>query len=208
MSSSQKNISSRSSLKNSDSFDDRFCDDLCEDILQYLPLKDKLRLECVSKQFQRTVLQKHNEIILEVNLEQSIYSRRSVFNYDPSYEPNVLRLNYWPQYPASLELDPQLETFAFITHYYKPIESLLRKCPHIQRIDLTGFHRCNKVIAQLMIEIITKYCNHLIGFNVLEFYSNGSEFQEFCRKFGPKLKSFLYVKNTLDFNLFPNIRSD
>ena len=38
-----------------DSFEDRFCDDLCEDILQYLSLKDKLRLEFVSKQFQRTV---------------------------------------------------------------------------------------------------------------------------------------------------------
>ena len=37
-----------------DSFSDRVCDDLCEYILQFLPLKDKLKLECVSKQFQRT----------------------------------------------------------------------------------------------------------------------------------------------------------
>ena len=37
-----------------DSFDDRICDDLCEFILKYLSLEDKLRLECVSKQFQRT----------------------------------------------------------------------------------------------------------------------------------------------------------
>ena len=37
-----------------DSFEDRVCDDLCEVILQYLSLEDRLRLECVSKQFQRT----------------------------------------------------------------------------------------------------------------------------------------------------------
>ena len=50
-----------------DSFDDRFCDDLSEVILQFLPLKDKLRLECVSKQFQRTVFQK----LYELNLDDS-----------------------------------------------------------------------------------------------------------------------------------------
>ena len=38
------------------SFDERICDDLSEVILQYLPLESKLRLECVSKQFQRTIL--------------------------------------------------------------------------------------------------------------------------------------------------------
>ena len=38
------------------SFSHRICDDLSEVILQYLPFEDKLRLEGVSKQFQRTVL--------------------------------------------------------------------------------------------------------------------------------------------------------
>ena len=38
-----------------DSFSDRVCDDLSEILLQYLLLKDKFRLECVSKQFQETI---------------------------------------------------------------------------------------------------------------------------------------------------------
>ena len=42
------------------SFSDRFCDDLCEDILQFLSLEDKLRLESVSKQFQRTLFRRQN----------------------------------------------------------------------------------------------------------------------------------------------------
>ena len=50
-----------------DSFDDRFCDDLSEVLLQFLPIKDKLKLECVSKQFQRTIFQN----ISELNLDDS-----------------------------------------------------------------------------------------------------------------------------------------
>ena len=47
-----------------DSFDDRFCGDLYEEILRYLTVGDKFRLECVSKQFQRTVFQNLNELNL------------------------------------------------------------------------------------------------------------------------------------------------
>src|ERR1700742_1950685 len=38
-----------------DSFGDRICDDLCEVLLSGLSLEDKIRHECVSKQFQRCV---------------------------------------------------------------------------------------------------------------------------------------------------------
>ena len=51
--------------QNRQSFSDRICDDLCEEILQYLSLEDKLKLEGVSKQFQRTVLKKHFGLTIE-----------------------------------------------------------------------------------------------------------------------------------------------
>ena len=54
-----------------DSFDDRFCDDLCEEILQYLSLEDKLRLECVSKQFQRTIFQRQYELYVHMNFSKN-----------------------------------------------------------------------------------------------------------------------------------------
>ena len=38
------------------SFSERICDDLCPHILQYLSLEDKLRLECMSHQFQRSII--------------------------------------------------------------------------------------------------------------------------------------------------------
>ena len=38
----------------------RICDDLSEEILQYLPFHDKLKFECISKKFQRTIFTKQN----------------------------------------------------------------------------------------------------------------------------------------------------
>ena len=48
-----------------DSFEDRFCDDLSQVLLQFLSLEDKLKLEGVSKQFQRTVFQSPFELNME-----------------------------------------------------------------------------------------------------------------------------------------------
>ena len=56
------------------SFEDRFCDDLSEVILQFLPLKDKFRFECVSKQFQRTVFQKEYHL----DLSQILFQMRNL----------------------------------------------------------------------------------------------------------------------------------
>ena len=50
-----------------DSFDVRVCDDLSEELLQYLTIEDKLRLECVSKQFQRTVFNRQHHIVIDEN---------------------------------------------------------------------------------------------------------------------------------------------
>ena len=50
-----------------DSFIDRVCDDLCEVILKYLSLEDRLRLECVSKQFQRTAFLSQRSLDLFAN---------------------------------------------------------------------------------------------------------------------------------------------
>ena len=52
---------------NRQSFSERICDDLCEEILQYLSLEDKLKLEGVSKQFQRTIFKKHYELTIDSN---------------------------------------------------------------------------------------------------------------------------------------------
>ncbi len=55
------NSNNENSLKR-ESFSDRICDDLCEVLFSYLLFEDKIRFECLSKQFQRYVYIKQNTI--------------------------------------------------------------------------------------------------------------------------------------------------
>src|ERR1700712_5198955 len=61
-----KRLCLRSASEKRQSFDERICDDLSEVILQYLPLEDRFRLECVSKQFRRTIFL--SQRVLDLNM--------------------------------------------------------------------------------------------------------------------------------------------
>ena len=50
---------------------DRLGDDLTEEVLQYLTLEDKIRLECVPKQWRRLLFNKRFDIELKVISENS-----------------------------------------------------------------------------------------------------------------------------------------
>ena len=164
-----------------DSFDDRFCDDLCEDILQYLPLKDKLRFERVSKQFQRTVFVKQYSI--------SPYTDECLIKH------------------------AQSENFSK-EQYLKTIESVLKKCPNILKVNFNILESSihipelnNYEIHENIFQLITKYCNHLIEFNGRFIDSNEEEFKEFHKKFELKLtesRQFSYMEYIA---LFPNLQS-
>ena len=172
--SSDKNLIPKYVSKNNDSFDDRICDDLSEVLLQFLPLEDKIRLECVSKQFQRTVFRKQFTITLYV------YS---------SFELNKEKCE---------EIEDN-ETVDL-----KSIESLLKKCSNIQRMNL--FVENNNIFESI-VPLITKYCDHLNEFNVsLDDRSEPELNEEFYRKFGSKL-NYISCGQNLDFNLFRNLYS-
>ncbi|CAG2168190.1 unnamed protein product, partial [Oppiella nova] len=61
MSSNGKNGTQEEYLKNSF---DRFGDDLCEVLLSYLPFEASIRLECVSKQWRRSIHQKRDKLVI------------------------------------------------------------------------------------------------------------------------------------------------
>jgi hypothetical protein len=86
---------------------DHICDDLCELIISYLSFEDKIRFECVSKQFQRLVYNKQNSI--EINDRNS----------------NELSLNNLLFYE---QIDGEFN--------YKAFESLLKKCKFITKISI------------------------------------------------------------------------
>ena len=65
--SANKRMCLRSDTKMRQSFSERICDDLCEEILKYLPIKERFRLEGVSKQFQRTIFESEKTAFLELD---------------------------------------------------------------------------------------------------------------------------------------------
>ena len=169
-----------------DSFDVRFCDDLSIEVLQYLSLEDKLRLQCVSKQFQRTVFKRQSE--LYINLWDSEEHKKYLENKDLNNR-NVYKYYY-------IE-DQNLDSF----------KALLRKCPKITSIEIIGeyhWHRdYNPDKFNQVFRLIIENCNNLnevITMNDL----NDSNLTEFYRKFGSKIKNLPYFI-LIDFNRFPNI---
>ena len=165
----------------SDSFEDRFCDDLCEDILQYLSLEDKFRLECVSKQFERTVFKRQYELFLNV-WEKKVFLR------------NRIRSDYNKGCVEDQILDP--------------FKALLKKCPNVETIKLDGPYYDNRNYTTDKINqvyrLIFENCNNLSEVIVLNQIDD-SNFEEFHRKFGPKVKYFRYHGHLRDLNLFPNV---
>jgi hypothetical protein len=69
-----------------DSFSDRICDDLCEVLLSYLSFEDKIRFECVSKQWRKLIFNKQYIIkiyrypIQKKNIFKALWNERHEFN--------------------------------------------------------------------------------------------------------------------------------
>ena len=179
-----------------DSFDDRFCDDLCEVLLQFLPFIHKLRLESVSKQFQRTVLQREYEVNIHMGAEENgIYWKiKQIF---------ITKTDH--------NIDP-LDTFQYDlkNQSLDSIKSLLKKCPNITSIQLNGpdlgcrgydFEKVNIIFL-----LITENCNNLSEIKVLNhILLDESVLEEFHQKFGPKIKYLTYSGKLFDFSRFPKI---
>ena len=171
-----------------DSFEDRFCDDLCEEILQYSSLEDKVRLTKVSKQFQRTVFQRHYELYINIG--------------DPKDHKNYLdNKNLY-----LIRGDPMW--YPMEVQGLRSVKALLKKCSNITSIKMDGRY-CSGYKINQVFQLVIKYCNKLSelivwGDNVFEFDLNDSTFVEFLRKFGPKIKYF-YYPGKIDWSLFPNI---
>ena len=171
-----------------DSFCDRFCDDLCEEILQYLSLEDKLRIQCVSKQFQRTVFKRQYELYI-----------RAKNSNDSKYDRN-------------LSIRDKKDYYYYIENQnFDSFEALLKKCPNITSLELDAhdlsYSEYNSDKINEVFRLIIENCNNMnefIAFNDM----NESNYKEFQRKFGPKIKHLgcpANFINLIESGLFPNI---
>ena len=96
---------------------DRFGDDLTEDILSYLWFEDKVRLECVSKQWRRLVYNK--QFAIEFNYYESKHNLR-----------RLVRICH----PIAILKRQELE-------------SILKKCPNITSVNIGFTNICNKELS-------------------------------------------------------------
>jgi hypothetical protein len=148
-----------------DSFSDRFCDDLCEVLFIYLSLEDKIKFECVSKQWQKLVFNKQYSIGIK---EYGIQMKN--------------------------DLDNLLITFSeCIKHFnYKAFESVLKKCKFINNI-IIDFNYFNDINTEQVLQLIIKNCNHLKSITFDFNKISDQLMQKFGQKFGQKLHEISFI---------------
>ena len=140
---------------------DRLGDDLTELILQYLTFEDKVRLECVSKQWRRLVFNK--QFVIELNAEIYYEERRNLKNNLLTYNRRKLA----KRLKLVLMKCRNIESVKFNIEVESEVLSLIgRYCPNIKSL---------------------KYNNRFIGIDeeVLSFFRiNGHKLEELnlCEK--------------------------
>jgi hypothetical protein len=157
-----------SKTKNGFEFDsfDRFGDDLCEVLISYLSISDKIRLECVSKQWKNLIFNKQN--IIFVN-----------YNVDPNNSIIV---------PINITSDVKLfekilQKFRFIEEIFtitsgatnnscKIFGALINNCNHLKIISSSGDVSDS--------EVMTKFVQNC-GQNLKSIYLNSSQDQDLIK---------------------------
>ena len=130
---------------------DSFGDDLTELILQYLTFEDKVRLECVSKQWRKLIYNKQYLIELDIGSNDKVIRQKAMY------------LNF------------------------QQLESLLKKCPNIRRVDISSSIKNTSEVLSL----IGRYCHRIKS---LIFWTDSGEEDKclsFFRRYGHKLEEHL-----------------
>src|SRR5205809_805561 len=113
----------RSDSQKRRSFSERVCDDLSEELLQYLTIEDKLRLECVSKQFQRTVFTKHHEIEIKWG------EKRGNFRFEVDCKRLTIVLKKTPNI-SEIKIELNIENMSEV------LKTIVEYCHHLKELQL------------------------------------------------------------------------
>jgi hypothetical protein len=111
------------------SFSYRICDDLCEVLLKYLSFSDKIKLECVSKQFQRCVYRKVNVFDIDYLLDHLIIKR-----FDNRYEPK-LDLSAIKSILNKCEFIYEVKANKYIKNREQVLLTIANNCKHLKSIE-------------------------------------------------------------------------
>jgi hypothetical protein len=156
-----------------DSFE-RFCDDLCELLLSFLPISDKIKFECVSKQWNRLIFNRKQKLIITYSEDNKYTIKRICYERKPS------DISPFIKYCINTTLlEKVLQKFQFITHL---------------EINTGKDNACKFYFEPKVLELIATYCKFLkifecdyCGFNIKE-----EHFNDFGLKCGQHLEYFRY----------------
>ena len=186
-----------------DSFSDRVCDDLSEVILQYLSLEDKLRLECVSKQFQRNICAKHFALIFDFNNSKTrVINLENLLKKFANIKQITIRCNsYYYRIVRNIE-----------SKYNKVIELIIKYCNNLTHFNFIWYDMSednakhfNEKFGPKLISVdftyLGKFNKNSIKLlkvsNIQELIIPNLEYELSSIKFN-RLKSLKVVRNIMD----------
>ena len=137
---------------------DRFGDDLTELIVSYLSFEDKLRLECLSKQFRRLVFNKQFSLELFYTDNQSTIKSHNL--------SKLLRRVDKYEYKVKT----------------KALESVLKKCPNIRRIEIGRDVNFNEEGLSMIGELCPRLNSIKFIRSIIDIHLS------FAKKYGHKLE--------------------
>ena len=187
---------------------DRFGDDLTEDILQYLTLEDKIRHECVSKQWQRCVFNK--QFVIELDLNSNERQNLLYRLFDNRRQLNEKHLE------SVLKKCTNVKEVILYTPVNSSVLSLIgRYCPHMKSFSYTHsnddkalsfFRMYGHKLEELVIigndkediEQILKFCPNVEKVSL----NNNSILFTDEKEFLPKLEEIKIQLNILPENVY------
>ena len=118
----------------------RICDDLCEVILQYLSIEDKIRFECVSQQFQRTVFQRQTELNINYTTHSLMGRMKDIKTIESMLKkfPNITTLYITETFHSSSFFDFKI--------YFQIIA---KNCPYVTKIKLDYVRDSRHIIESI-----------------------------------------------------------
>ncbi len=154
-----------------DSFNDRICDNLCEVLLKYLSFEEKIKFECVSKQFRNSILKNQNLIEIDLWSDQRLYFSDILSPIEKCFVINGFQLNR------------------------QSIDVLLKKLKSINNIVIKSNDSFESLHnREVIILLIIKNC---VNLNAIKFdfcYINDKILAQFGNKLGLSLRD-------IDFNI-------
>ena len=189
----------------------RFGDDLCELIVSYLPFEDKLRLECLSKQFRRLVFNKQFSLEIPYTIRSKENNNLPKLLIQIGYKNKVntkalesvlKKFKYIRKVKIKIKVNEKV--FSLIGQYCPQLKSFDYTFNWIEEKDLFFAEKYGHKLQELEINGDESVCKKFLEYcpNVTNLRSLKKFFIDERKEFLPNLKVFKGSIDTKDVLIF------